>query len=184
MTITLRQLDLGKVTFQERFTLAQLGLGEPGLTLPEGVALTGEAELANSFTEEIRVRGRSEGTAYASCDRCLESMPIDLSAEFKLLYEPASAEAAGEEEVELSEKDVEVGYYEGDGLDLANLAREQVVLALPMHKLCRPDCKGICPQCGANRNDMDCDCQAPQMDERWTALKTLQAELKPGHGPN
>jgi uncharacterized protein len=67
-----------------------------------------------------------------------------------------------------------VSYYEGDGLDLADVVREQVLLALPMQKLCRPDCQGICPVCGVNRNETTCQCKLQQVDERWAALKNLK----------
>ena len=80
-----------------------------------------------------------------------------------------------DDEVEISEKDAEVSYYEGDGLNLADVVREQVLLALPMQKLCRPECQGICPTCGINRNETPCQCNVnAKVDERWAALKSLK----------
>ena len=173
MIISLRQLELGRVHFDERYTLKQLGIEEPGLELPEGLRVSGDAELASAALGEIRLRVKFEGTGKAVCDRCLEPISIPLSASETLMYQPADTELA-EGEIEVDEEDAEIGYYEGDGLDLADVAREQVLLALPMQKLCREDCQGICPACGANRNETHCQCETKQVDERWAALKNLR----------
>ena len=64
--------------------------------------------------------------------------------------------------------------YEGDGLELNDVLREFVLLALPMQKLCNENCKGICPVCGQNRNQNECRCQNAADDNRWAALKELR----------
>jgi uncharacterized protein len=177
MILSLRQLELGKVHFNQRFSVAELtlddALGETGLTIPDGVGAAGEAELASELTGEIRLRGDIEANGVAVCDRCLEPITVPLSGPFRVSYEPRENEPI-EDEVEISEKDAEVSYYEGDGLNLADVVREQVLLALPMQKLCRPECQGICPNCGINRNESSCDCHVEQVDERWAALKSLK----------
>ncbi len=58
-------------------------------------------------------------------------------------------------------------------IDLGPLVRDAVVLELPMAPLCRDDCAGLCPQCGANRNEGDCGCVAPR-DPRWANLDVLR----------
>jgi len=173
MFLSLRHLELGKIAFDQRFSAADLPFDEPGIEIPAGVHAVGEAELASVHTGEIRLHGQIEATGKAVCDRCVEPIEIPLSGPFRVSYEPRENEASAEE-VELSEKDVEVGYYEGDGLELADVVREQVLLALPMQKLCRPDCQGICPTCGINRNEASCQCTVQQVDERWAALKSLK----------
>ena len=174
MFLSLRQLELGKVHFDQRFSQDQLHLeGEPGIEIPAGIHAVGDAELASVHTGEIRLRGALEGTAVSPCDRCLERLEIPLSGPIRVSYEPRELESS-KEEVELTENDVEVGYYEGNGLELADVVREQVLLALPMQKLCRPDCQGICPTCGANRNETACECKPPHVEERWAALKSLK----------
>ena len=64
-------------------------------------------------------------------------------------------------------------FYEGLGLELADLIKEQILLALPMQRICREECKGICPVCGANRNEVPCECHVKPADDRWIALKNL-----------
>jgi uncharacterized protein len=78
-----------------------------------------------------------------------------------------------EEEVELQEEDLNTAYYRDHVLDLGEMLREQFYLALPMRPLCRPDCQGLCPQCGADRNVEACQCQTEWVDPRLSVLKAL-----------
>jgi uncharacterized protein len=109
----------------------------------------------------------------AECDRCLGRARFPLDGGFDLYYRPDSA-IAREEEVEIGEDEVEIGFYEGGGLELEDVLREQVLLALPMQRTCREDCKGICPVCGRNRNETACDCRIESGDDRWGALRKLE----------
>jgi uncharacterized protein len=89
---------------------------------------------------------------------------------------PTSVATEGGED-EIDEAAVEVGYYEGNGLQLNDVLREVVLLALPMQLVCGESCKGICPVCGQNRNQRECGCQAAAVDDRWSKLKNLRAEI-------
>jgi uncharacterized protein len=88
------------------------------------------------------------------------------------LYRPAFL-TPEQEEMAVAASESEVGFYEGDGLDLADVLREEILLLLPMHRVCREDCKGICPVCGQNRNQVDCHCHQELADDRWAALRKL-----------
>ena len=90
-----------------------------------------------------------------------------------LNYRPASETDFGDEK-EVDPEEAEVGFYEGNALELNDVFREQVLLALPMQRVCREDCKGICPDCGKNRNQNECQCQKSITDDRWAALQQLQ----------
>jgi uncharacterized protein len=70
---------------------------------------------------------------------------------------------------------IEVGYYEGSGLELNDVLREVVLLAVPMQLVCEETCKGICPDCGQNRNQIACDCHAKAVDDRWSKLHEIRA---------
>jgi uncharacterized protein len=96
---------------------------------------------------------------------------------FDLLYRPLGVDRKGEEAA-IHEPETEIGYYQGEGLELEDVLREQVLLAVPIKQLCRETCKGLCPQCGKNLNRETCDCAAPQLDARWSALKDLKDKLK------
>ena len=121
---------------------------------------------------KVRVTGRVATRLQLDCGRCLEPFDIPLDAAFDVLLLPAVANAgAGEQEV--ADEDLGVSFYKDETLDLAELMREQFYLALPMKPLCRPDCKGLCPVCGINRNRETCTCQTEWTDPRLDALKRL-----------
>ena len=80
------------------------------------------------------------------------------------------------EEVAIDEGEAEMGFYELPGLELEDILREQVLLQLPMQRVCSETCKGICPMCGANRNEVHCSAMPTATkpgDDRWKALKDL-----------
>jgi len=129
----------------------------------------GTARLAG---EGMRLQGHLHADIAPACARCLEPITMDVDRDFDLLYQPESV--LGESaEVEIHAADAEVGFFAGPGVDIEEVAREQVLLALPMQPLCRPDCRGLCPRCGANLNAGACACP-PVGDDRWSALKTLR----------
>ena len=137
----------------------------------------GSAKLLNHSLGEIRLEGKLAVSVEAICDRCLETVKYPIDTPFDLVYMPAAESSAGEDEID--QGGIEVGYYEGNGLELNDTLREVVLLALPMQLLCREACKGICPVCGRNRNEGDCGCHAEPADDRWSKLKSLRAEIPP-----
>jgi uncharacterized protein len=109
----------------------------------------------------------------ADCDRCLEPAQFPVDSGFELYYSPVE-EGSGEERA-ISEGETEVGFYKGDGLELNDVLLEYVILALPMQRVCSESCKGICPVCGQNQNQIECNCRASRVDDRWAALKQLKS---------
>ena len=106
------------------------------------------------------------------CDRCLEPAACPIDGDFELYYRPV-ADGYGEEKA-IDPSEAEMGFYEGDGVELNDVLREYVLLRLPMQRLCRANCKGICPVCGQNRNQNECQCQPESADDRWAALKSIE----------
>lgn len=123
---------------------------------------------------DIRLRGTLDGEFQALCARCATSLPQSVSETFDLIFRPAGTDADQGERA-ITEAETEIGYYEQSGLSLEDVVREQVLLALPERALCRDDCKGLCPHCGGNRNERDCDCGSKQIDSRWSALQGFSA---------
>ena len=76
--------------------------------------------------------------------------------------------------MEIDEGEAQLGFYQGGGMELEDILREQIVLAMPMQRVCREDCKGICPTCGSNRNETPCDCKEDRSGSRWAALEGLK----------
>ena len=148
---------------------------------PEEVALDEDehARLASPATvegsarrrgEEIRLRGKIGAEVEVSCDRCLAAVRLPLEVEFDTAFIPQASEAGKTENVELLSADMGLAAYEGDAVDLDELVREQILLTLPSRRLCREECKGLCPVCGADLNAGDCSCEQGEADPRWSAL--------------
>lgn len=136
---------------------------ESELVLQPGGRLKAHVELVDGTT--VHLRGRLTGSLQLECGRCLERYPAAADQELDLFYLPRAGQRPEEqeEEVELSDREVVVGYYDGDRLDLGEAVREQILLSLPLKRLCREACRGLCPSCGKNRNAGGCGC--PPADE-------------------
>ena len=149
--------------------------GEPRLTGDES-RIVGRAALnlyASRDGDKVRLVGSLTAAVEIDCDRCLAlvSMPVDKA--FDLLYVPP---LRAEEEKELEDDDLSVAFYHRQVIDLDDLVCEQIELALPMGRLCTEDCRGLCPECGANLNEAECTCSADFGDSRWGALSRLKSE--------
>jgi uncharacterized protein len=101
---------------------------------------------------------------------------FDVNRGFELLFRPQTVNV-GPDEAEMQDTDAEVAFYEGDGVELEDILREQMLLAVPIKLVCSDACKGLCPQCGKNLNSGDCHCEPVAEDPRWDALKGLKDKL-------
>jgi uncharacterized protein len=165
--ITLAELELHRIAASESYAPGALDYREAGIKQTAPLQLDFTAELHGL---EIRVRGHLTTQLEASCDRCLGSVKLPVDHDFDLFYQPMQT-IAQEEEVEISEEEMEVGFYSGDGIESAEIAVEQVILSLPMKLICGTDCKGLCPVCGANLNVTQCHCPSPvEKESPFSAL--------------
>ncbi len=148
-----------------------------------GVPSSGRAELIEEhhgrkgIIQDIRVVGDFSTKLEVNCARCLDPVLRDLHRTFDLLYRPRGTDA-GVKEIAIGEAETDIGYYEGEGLLLEDVLREQVLLAAPMKAICREGCKGLCPHCGRNLNLESCVCSESVVDPRWTALKEIKEKLE------
>jgi len=169
MFFSVKELELEPITFDLQLAAGTIDLRPGDVLQSQPLRVTGEAEYREAL-EQIRLRGELTGEVECACDRCLERFGVPVDCKFDLVYEPAER-APDQPEVNLSEDDVEVGFYENGGLDLADAVREQILLLMPMQRLCRDTCQGMCPVCGVNRNEQQCQCSEPRTEERWAALR-------------
>jgi len=119
---------------------------------------------------EVLAQIRLQGLIAQKCRRCLEPVVVTVEEEFDLLFGPVdeSAGISGESVHPLPE---------GVGeLDLAEAIREEVFLSISPLVSCKPDCKGLCPQCGKNLNQDSCECSLQESDPRWDTLRALKEE--------
>lgn len=173
MFLSVKEMELRKIRFDETFSPGQIEFTGEDLEQGSPLQIAGSAELLAHTDGEIRIQGRYTVEMTAECDRCLGRARFPLDARFDLFYRPMSY-IAREEEIEIDEGEAEMGFYEGEGLELEDILREQVLLALPMQRICSDDCKGICPVCGQNRNESACSCKVENADDRWGALRKLE----------
>ncbi len=109
------------------------------------------------------------------CSRCLNAYPFQEDEAFSLVLYPRTSTPSTE--VELNPDDLDVLYYSDPVVPLAPIAEERVQMALPMKPLCKPDCRGLCPTCGQDRNLGACACAPESIDPRWDALKALKEKV-------
>lgn len=173
MFFRIRDLELRPARFDVEIAPGQVEFLDPKLRQTGPLKAAGVVELVMGSLGEVRVSGHLSVSMEADCDRCLEPARFPVDGDFELYYRPV-AEGYGEE-VALDESEAQMGFYEGDGIELNDALREYVLLALPIKRICSENCKGICPVCGRNRNLSECDCHAEAVDDRWAALRKLQS---------
>lgn len=184
MFISLEALHHHPLDFREEFQPEVIDFG-PDLRQKTSLGTNGTATLIEErhghkqLIQDIRLVGHFATRMEISCARCLEPVTRDLAKDFELLYRPQGSDA-GKEEISITDVEADIGYYQGEGVLLEDVLREQILLAVPMRTVCREECKGLCPQCGKNLNQGPCQCPAPSGDSRWAALKGLKDKLEPG----
>ncbi len=153
-----------------------------GASASEGSAGSGHLSV-QLYTEGAHVfaNGHIRGAVTVACSRCIEPVRVEFDEPIRVTYLPSAElrqddepEAAQEEDgVAVTEDDLDLFAYDGEAIDLEPLVREHFVLAVPYAPLCSEECRGLCPQCGINRNQGSCACEAPG-DPRLAALKALK----------
>ena len=182
MLIEIRELEAHAVDFEERLAPGAIDFGQD-IRQSSDLKSTGRAQLVREhhgkhrLINDIRVAGEVGTRIELACARCLEPIQRDVTKKFDLLYRPQGTDA-GKEEMSVTAAEAEVAYYQGEGLLLEDVLREQVLLALPLKAICREDCRGLCPHCGRNLNQEQCNCAEPLEDPRWSALKDIREKLQ------
>lgn len=163
------RVDLAEVRGGPVETIGELAADDP---------LLGDPDAGVVVAEPVRVAGRFSGAgegkyfwraelrtvARAQCRRCLTAVEVPVTQSLGLVFAFAG-EATEDDGCYVIPARTRV-------LDLRDAVREETLLALPRFVECRPDCRGLCPRCGANLNDGPCGC-APGGDPRWDALRAL-----------
>ncbi len=182
MLIAIQELELHPVDFREEFSPGAIDLGED-IRQKKPLRSEGRADLVeehhgkHKIVRDIRLKGKLDTSLEVPCARCLEPVVQEVARDFDLLYRPLGTDA-GHEELSVTDAEAEIGYYQGEGLMLEDVLREQVLLALPLKTVCREECKGLCPHCGKNLNEGQCECAEQVEDPRWAALKEIRKQLE------
>ena len=183
MFISIKDLEIRRIEFREEFPpgTKALDLGDE-MRLIAPVKTAGRAEMITEHrggketVEDIRVVGDFATELEFRCARCLESVKVPLANDFDALFRPLGIDARAEE-ASINEAETEIGYYDGEGVLLEDVVKEQILLAAPVKMVCAESCQGLCPQCGKNLNVEKCDCVNSMPDPRWAALEDIRKKL-------
>ena len=128
---------------------------------------------------EITFKGSVSSEMEMICSRCLEPLLYKVRSNVASRYVPGEETDNLDLDVELRASDIEVEHYTSEQIDLTQAVYDQMMLSLPLVRLCKEDCQGICPQCGINRNKKNCQCSdKDSVDPRLAVLKTLKDKLQ------
>lgn len=160
MKVKISNLSIGEHVFDFEEKIEDIGLGEPYFgNIKTKIQL-------NKLHDQIITYVSSEINASFECDRCTAKFERLIQSNYEMIY------LMNEEPVDTD--DIHITYISRntDILDFDNDVREFAILAIPMKKLCKEDCKGLCPRCGANLNYEQCSCPKEEIDPRWEKLFT------------
>ncbi len=172
MKIRLETARHEPLTWQESLNLTpeDLGLGDDVEVTPVDVRGSLSFDAPNFLLD-----ARLTFLLQVPCDRCTAPVRQEVDCRLTALVAQASGRREpGGGERELKEDELGVLEVAGDVLDTRPLVAEQVLLELPTHPLCREDCAGLCPTCGADRNLGPCGCRVEPVDPRWAGLAALR----------
>ncbi len=182
MLITLLDLEREPVHYDTSFPPGGVDFGAD-VEQKGPVHAAGQADLLEEhrgpkdIVQDIRIRGSYRGLFQVPCARCLDPVEHTLKGDYDVLFRPIGVDSDDREHA-IGTSETEIGYYENGSVLLEDVLREQVLLSLPARTLCREDCKGICPRCGANGNNDPCSCEELPADPRWSALGDLRSRMK------
>ncbi len=172
MFLDVKDLAVRKVHIRKSYAPGSIDFGTSEVHQAGPLEVTATAELLEGV---IRINGQLETKMEMVCARCLEPVHEEVQRDFDLFYQPLPKSAKPEEE-RLKDDDTEIGFFQGEGLFLADVLKEQVLLALPMKVICQSDCRGLCASCGANLNHEECRCETHSSDPRLAPLARLKQD--------
>jgi DUF177 domain-containing protein len=125
---------------------------------------------------EIRLFGMVEGVVRLRCARCLSDFPLEVKVSPDLVVRHGDLTSRGRQES--AEGEVEALFIEGEEIDVGDVIIQEFLLEIPMKPLCRDDCPGLCPRCGALKGSPECKCPDEEpADSRWAALARLKKRM-------
>jgi uncharacterized protein len=172
MRIELEKLEGGRGSFAHVYQPDELDPIDERVKLTQPVEVKGGVRRTGDV---VVVNGHVETRAQVECDRCLKPVELPVSTDFALEY-ITEADYESSSVAALNEEELSVSVFDGESIDVDEIVKEQILLAVPVRTLCREDCKGMCPECGIDLNTGQCNCEADEVDPRWAALKSLKSD--------
>lgn len=167
MKIRLNSLKEGKQILNYTLTKSELNLTDKWFNRQIFVTLS-----VNKGYSEININGKIQTIVELECDRCLSLFHQDIKSSFKIILSQVDLSVVNNDEniIPISSNTNEV--------DITSPIRDALILSVPMKKLCRQDCKGLCPKCGVNLNIEKCKCVTDSIDSSWNPLKKILTNIK------
>ncbi len=124
------------------------------------------------FQDQIILQSNTDINIHLICDRCASEFNSLISSTYKMIYLLRN--------VDVKNESSEVAYIsrDTDYINIREDVRDYAILSIPMKKLCKEDCKGLCQYCGKNLNDSECSCSKDQIELKWQPLMELKNKLK------
>jgi uncharacterized protein len=169
MRIELENAEEPGGRFSHTYNDGELAFDESELRVVEPVEVKGRIRRDSG---QVEISGELHTRMAMPCGRCLKEVQLPIDVEFAERF-AGSVSWRNEAQHELSLEDLDLGLVD-EAVELDDLVKEEILLAVPGHVLCKEDCKGLCPNCGADRNLADCGCESRQVDARWGKLKDLR----------
>ncbi len=151
---------VGEKSFSFSLSSKELGLSKEELALVGMVEVNGQI---SNGGDVLLLKAALSAVVHRQCARCLKEFDGSLTTVVEERYYPVTAEGLSEDALT----------YQFDVVDITEALREGLLLAEPLKVLCKADCKGICPKCGADRNVRECSCTVGTVDPRLSALEAL-----------
>ena len=159
---------------------------DPG-NFPELAALSAEKDAAyrgpvsfhlrfRQTARMVEVEGSLQATLVMNCGRCLGSFERDLAEPIVMTFVPAEDEDDSAVERELEYSELGLIPYRDDRLELLEPLQEQLLMAVPIRALCDADCRGLCPECGADLNLSGCHCEKTPFNSKFGVLAKLKGK--------
>jgi uncharacterized protein len=133
-----------------------------------------QCTLRRKGEDKVELDGRIQAVVSLVCDRCLGEYEVEVETEFQVLLEVESEHSWHLKEVEVHAAELDRELLDEPVVNLDDVMRQQLYLALPMKNLCNESCRGICTQCGANLNTTTCDCVTEERSSPFAGLARLK----------
>ena len=176
MIFEIDEIPEGGLSFNLFVKKEQLQIDQPECYLAENVKIRGKLK---RIDHEVFFAGELQTLLQVICTRCLKSFSLPIKNKVRAHFVPRVKELSLGSEVEIKETDIEKEVYHEDRIDLRGPVRDQILLDVPLVRLCQKGCKGICFMCGNNFNANPCECVIEEeIDPRLAVLKNLKDKLK------
>lgn len=172
MRIRVESIFEGGKSISAEIDPATIELGEPGRSIEEPLLFEGRATRS---IDEVYIQGKLKGMLSSECSRCLEIFTTPLDVAVDAVFMPQRGK--GENEDGIFEPESNISYYDGESIDLLQEIKDTILVNLPIKSICRPDCRGLCPQCGADLNKGSCQCEQRRGPSPFDKLKELKSKL-------